>query len=113
MDTPLVPEGTAHIRYHRGASGVSAVGVSGLVFWFLFVREDEPSRTPGCPRYSDADAEQTMRRYGRLGLGPDYTFDDLWELRVKAAMVPLEEGRVEGGGVEFWGEGGVVRGFCV
>lgn len=99
---PLIPEGASHTRYYRGVSGVAAVGVSGLIFFFLFVKEDKPSTTPNCPRYSEEDAENTMRQYGHLGMGPDYTFNDLWELRIKATMVPLEEGTVEGS----WNTGG-------
>ncbi|KAI5919350.1 hypothetical protein F4810DRAFT_703618 [Camillea tinctor] len=100
----FMPNGMVHVAYHRGFSGVSATGVDGLVFWFLFVKEDAPSRTPDCPRYDDRDAERTIEKYGLFNLGPDYTFRDLWDSKVKAAMFPMEEGVVQGP----WNNGGRV-----
>lgn len=100
----LLPDGTIHDHYYRGHSGIAASGVDGLVFWFLFVKQDFPSTSPNCPRYSDADAQDTIRKYGHLAVGPDYTFNDLWELRLNANMVPLEEGIVQ----TSWNTGGRV-----
>lgn len=97
-------DGMVHNVYYRNVSGVAASGVDGLVFWFLYVKEESPSTMPNCPRYSEEDAEATIERYGHLKLGPDYTFFDLWEAREKAAMVPLEEGVLDGS----WNSGGRV-----
>lgn len=74
------------------------------MFWFLFVKQDKPSTTPHTPRYSEADAQRTMDEFGRHALGPGYTFSDLWEARVRAVMVPLEEGVLGGS----WNSGGRV-----
>ncbi|KAI0161485.1 FAD/NAD(P)-binding domain-containing protein [Xylariaceae sp. FL1272] len=93
---PHMPDGTVHVAYYRGVSGVAATGVKGLIFWFLFVKEDVASSTPNCPRYIEADAESTIERFGHLTLGQGYTFRDLWNSRVKAAMFPMEEGVVKG-----------------
>lgn len=100
----LLADGSLHDRYYRGHSGVAASGVSGLIFWFLFVKQDSPSTSPNCPRYSEADTEDTMRKYGHLSVGPGYTFNDLWEVRLNANMVPLEEGIIEAS----WNSGGRV-----
>lgn len=100
----LLPDGTIHDHYYRGHSGIAASGVDGLVFWFLFVKQDSPSTSPNCPRYSEADAQDTIRKYGHLAVGPDYTFNDLWELRLNANMLPLEEGIVQ----TSWNTGGRV-----
>ncbi|KXJ86611.1 hypothetical protein Micbo1qcDRAFT_140239 [Microdochium bolleyi] len=89
---PFLADATAHNVYYPGFSGVAATGVPGLVFWFLFVRSDQVTRTPSRLRFTDEDAEDAIDRYGDYQLGPGYTFRDLWEARVKAAMVPLEEG---------------------
>ncbi|KAF3769433.1 FAD/NAD(P)-binding domain-containing protein [Cryphonectria parasitica EP155] len=89
---PYLPGAAVHNVYYRGVSGIAAAGVEGLVFWFLFVKEDSPSRTPHCPRYTDEDAQRTIDKYGHLALGPGYTFCNLWESRIRASMVPLEEG---------------------
>ncbi|KAI8631677.1 FAD/NAD(P)-binding domain-containing protein [Xylariaceae sp. FL1651] len=101
---PYMPDGTVHVAYHRGASGVAATGVKGLVFWCLFVKEDETTRTPDCPRYSEKDAEATIQQFGYLNLGSGYTFRDLWNSKAKAAMFPMEEGIVK----ESWNNGGRV-----
>lgn len=103
-DKPIITDGHCHTVYHRGLSGIGVNTVRGLVFWFLFVKEDQPSTTPNCPRYTEADAENTIQKYGHLQLGPGYTFKDLWDQRIKAAMVPLEEGIIEGS----WNSGGRV-----
>lgn len=97
-------DGMVHNVYYRDVSGVAASGVDGLVFWFLYVKEKSPSTMPNCPRYSEEDGQATINQYGHLNLGPTYTFLDLWEARVRAAMVPLEEGVVEGS----WNSGGRV-----
>ncbi|KAJ3563945.1 hypothetical protein NPX13_g8016 [Xylaria arbuscula] len=106
LDTqrPYMPDGTVHVVYHEGVSGVAATGVKGLVFWFLFVKEDKTTRTPDCPRYSEKDAEATIGQLGHLHLGSDYTFRDLWNNKFKAAMFPMEEGVIKGP----WNNGGRV-----
>lgn len=98
-------DGMVHNVYYRDVSGVAASGMDGLVFWFLYVKETSPSTMPNCPRYTEEDGQATMNQYGHLNLGPNYTFLDLWEARVRAAMVPLEEGVVEG----LWNSGGRVE----
>lgn len=81
-----------HNVYYNNYSAIAAAGVPGLVFWFLFVKASELSRTPNCPQFTDDDAEAYIQRYGSSQVGPGYTVKDLWESRVKATMVPLEEG---------------------
>ncbi|KAI0467605.1 FAD/NAD(P)-binding domain-containing protein [Xylaria cf. heliscus] len=102
--TPNVPDGTVHVVYHKGVSGVAATGVKGLVFWFLFVKEDETTCTPNCPTYSEKDAKETIGKFGHLSIGPGYTFRDLWNSKVNAAMFPMEEGIIKGP----WNNGGRV-----
>ncbi|EFX00609.1 FAD-binding domain containing protein [Grosmannia clavigera kw1407] len=87
----LLP-GMVHNVYYRGFSGVISAGVPGFAFWFLFVKSDQASRTPDTPRFSDADVEAVIDRYGHHAVGPGYTFRDLWQATTKAAMLPLEEG---------------------
>ncbi|RWA14077.1 hypothetical protein EKO27_g1044 [Xylaria grammica] len=101
---PFMPDGTVNVAYHRGVSGVAASGVEGLVFWFLFVKNDEITRTPDCPRYSEKDAEAAIEQFGHLNLGADYTFRDLWNSKTLAAMFPMEEGVLKAP----WNNGGRV-----
>lgn len=100
----FLPERMVHNVYYQGFSGVSAAGVSGLVFWFLFVKSDQVTKTPNTPRFTEEQTLATIDKYGDRNLGPGYTFKDLWDSRVKAAMVPLEEGVLQ----TKWNSGGRV-----
>ncbi|KAI1775534.1 FAD/NAD(P)-binding domain-containing protein [Hypoxylon cercidicola] len=92
----LLPHGIAHHVYHRGASGITAAGGKGLIFWFLFVKEPSTSTSPNCPRYTPSDVAATMEKYGDLVACPGYNFRDLWESSIKSGMVPMEEGVIQG-----------------
>ncbi|PYI24007.1 FAD/NAD(P)-binding domain-containing protein [Aspergillus violaceofuscus CBS 115571] len=91
--TPFLPNGTVHNVYHQDHSALAATGVPGLVFWFLFIRTPI-TRTPHCPRYTDADADALAHEYGHVAPGPGYTIRVLWTARVKGSLVSLEEGIV-------------------
>lgn len=101
---PLVKDTIVENVYYKGVSGLGVVGVSGQCFFFLYVKEDRPSTTPNCPRYTESDADDTLRKYGHLQVGPGFTFQDLWDQRIKGGMVPMEEGVIEGS----WNNGGRV-----
>lgn len=103
-DKPLLPGGMCHNVYYRGFSGASAAGAEDLIFWFLFVKSDHATKTPNTPRYTEEETEATINKYGGYAVGPGYTFKDLWESRVRAAMVPLEEGVLK----PKWNTGGRV-----
>lgn len=100
----FLPERMVHNVYYQGFSGVAAAGVSGLVFWFLFVKSDKVTKTPNTPRFTEEQTLATIEKYGHHALGPGYTFKDLWDSRVKADMVPLEEGVLQ----TKWNSGGRV-----
>jgi hypothetical protein len=92
-----------HNVYYHKHSVVSAAGVHGLVFWFLFIKAAELTRTPNCPKFTEEDAEACIAKYGDSLVGPGYTVKDLWDARVKATMVPLEEGVIK-----YWSHNRVV-----
>ncbi|KAM0817823.1 putative Fad binding domain-containing [Seiridium cardinale] len=100
----FLPERMIQNVYYQGFSGAAAAGVPGLVFWFLFIKSDEGTTTPNTPRFTKEQTEATIARYGDYALGPGYTFRDLWSSRIKAAMVPLEEGVLK----TKWNSGGRV-----
>jgi hypothetical protein len=91
----FLPDAMVHNVYYDGYSAIAAAGVHGLVFWFLFVKSSELTTTPNCPRFTDEDAEAYIQRYGSSLVGPGYTVKNLWDARVKATMVPLEEGIIK------------------
>jgi hypothetical protein len=90
----FMPGGTVHNVYYDYYSAVAASGEPGLVFWFLFVKIPKTT-TPNCPQFSDEDAQTVIDQYGHSKIGPNYTIRDLWETRVKASLVPLEEGVIK------------------
>lgn len=100
----FLPERMVHNVYYQGASGVAAAGVPGLVFWFLFVKSDQVTKTPNTPRFTEEQILATIAKYGDHALGPGYTYNDLWNSRVKADMLPLEEGVLQ----TKWNSGGRV-----
>ncbi|KAL4742467.1 hypothetical protein BDV11DRAFT_211152 [Aspergillus similis] len=101
---PFLPDGMVHNVYYTNYSAVSAAGAHGLVFWFLFVKAATgKTQMPNCPRFTDDDAQALIDEYGSVQLGPGYTIFDLWNTRVKATMVPLEEGVLK-----KWSHGRVV-----
>jgi len=79
-------------------------GVPGQTFWFVFIKEPKPTTTPHCPRYTDADAEAAVAKYGHLLMGPGFTVKDTWDWRTKGVLVPMEEGVVP----VSWNNGGRV-----
>ncbi|KAI1373983.1 FAD/NAD(P)-binding domain-containing protein [Hypoxylon crocopeplum] len=101
---PVLPYGVVHLVYYKGVSGITAAGAKGLIFWFLFVKEEIASRMPNCPRYTDLDAVATIEKYGDLAASPSVTFRKLWETKIKAGIVPMEDGVIQGP----WNNGGRV-----
>ncbi|KAJ5359754.1 uncharacterized protein N7496_012167 [Penicillium cataractarum] len=88
----FLPDGMVHNVYYDDYSAIAAAGVPGLVFWFLFVKSSTLTRMPNCPHFVDEDAHVYIQKYGSSQVGPGYAVKDLWGTRVKATMVPLEEG---------------------
>ncbi|KAI2465042.1 FAD/NAD(P)-binding domain-containing protein [Annulohypoxylon bovei var. microspora] len=92
----LPPDGVAVHVYYRNVSGITSAGPKGLIFWFLFIKEETSSSTPDCPRYTEADAAASIEKYGSLTACPWFSFRDLWDTRISGGMVPMEEGVVRG-----------------
>ncbi|OTA95365.1 hypothetical protein M434DRAFT_69594 [Hypoxylon sp. CO27-5] len=99
-----LPDGIVHHVYSRNVSGITTAGGHGRIFWFLFIKEEAMSRSPNCPRYTDTDTSNAIEMYGHLIATPGYTFRDLWERRIRAGMVPMEEGVIQAS----WNNGGRV-----
>lgn len=100
----FLPERMVHNVYYQGLSGVAAAGVRDLVFWFLFVKSDKVTKSPNTPRFTEEQTLATIAKYGDHALGSGYTFKDLWDSRIKANMVALEEGVLQ----TKWNSGGRV-----
>ncbi|KAF4309032.1 putative FAD binding domain protein [Botryosphaeria dothidea] len=86
-DSPLMPDGTVHNVYYDYYSAVSATGVPGLIFWFLFIKMPSVTRMPNCPRFGDQEMEEMIAEYGHNHLGPTYTIKDLWDVHGRVVLI--------------------------
>ncbi|EHK47137.1 uncharacterized protein TrAtP1_010212 [Trichoderma atroviride] len=102
--TQFMPTGGVQNVYYPGFSGIVAIGTPGLAFWFLLVKGDKETRMPEIPKFTEEDLEATIAKYGDYTMGPGYTFKDLWDSRVKANMLALEDGVLR----SKWNTGGRV-----
>lgn len=64
---------------------------SGRVFWFIFEKMDKVYRVPEIPKYTEQEATSLAHRCLPLYLTDQAKFGDLWENRLSARLVPLEE----------------------
>ncbi|RYP71346.1 hypothetical protein DL769_004714 [Monosporascus sp. CRB-8-3] len=101
---PFLARGHMHNVYYEGISGFCVQGVQGLVFWCLFFKEEAWPDPRPASKFTDADCESVITKYGHLRLGTHYTFSDLWQSRVNASMTVMEEGMIEAP----WNRGRVV-----
>lgn len=99
----IMPEAVITDLYGADYSGLVASGMPGQLFWFLYQKK-ETAYYPKVPRFSEADAEAAIRKYGGQYVGVDYTFQDLWDARTSFAMAAIEEGVVKA----KWSQGRVV-----
>lgn len=107
----FVPESTTQNVYYRGVGGLASAGVPGLLFWFMYLpiveSNDEQDEEVGAASYTytDADCEAALAQHGHRRLGPNYTFRDLYDSRVRPpVMTAMEEGVVRA----RWNSGGRV-----
>lgn len=70
----------------------------------MYLPVKEVTHTPDILVYTEGECEDAIRKYGHLSVGEDYTFNDLYENRITATMIPMEEGVV---GAK-WNNGGRV-----
>lgn len=60
-------------------------------YWFAFFKNPEQTRARNIPRYTANDQERFAAQLGPDTLMPNLTFRELYERRVRAVLVPLEE----------------------
>lgn len=95
---PFMRESLVANSYHtkEGIGGVSAVGTPGQLIWSAYIPLEKIDRSPvdeyPSPRFTQADIDLFMKRYGHLKVAPDYTFADAYASRVNnASMISMEE----------------------
>lgn len=77
--------------------GVSATGTAGQLLWIVYIPLECIDRPAVCeypsPKFTQADVDLFMERYGHLQLGPGYTFADAYANLVDGvSIISMEEG---------------------
>lgn len=91
MPEGLIEEGGVNTTFHHGASlGVMAGGNHRCYF---FMNQALPKELTGkeIPRFTEADCEQMARSRWEEKIQGDVKFKDLYQARVRAVLVPLQE----------------------
>ncbi|KAL2220239.1 hypothetical protein M432DRAFT_608525 [Thermoascus aurantiacus ATCC 26904] len=87
----LAEDGVMHYGYYDKYTTISCTGVPGQIFWFMLVKIPL-IKGLDCPRFTEEDTLAVIEEYGDVKVGPGYTIKDLWNKRIRASMVSLEEG---------------------
>lgn len=93
---PFLADGVLNNIYHDEASfgGLSVAGIPGKIFWAMYIPEETPGVYPG-PRFTQADVDAAIAKWGHLHVAPDYTFNDLYASVTGAVMISMEEGVIK------------------
>lgn len=84
-------QGDVHMCHNRGFSCFISTQPE-RIYWAVFVRTERETRWPTRVRYSDADMQETAARVMGIPVTTTVLFGELWDSRIKAGLVPLEEG---------------------
>lgn len=99
---PLLADGIVNNSYHEREriGGISSSGVPsrngepGQLVWSAYIPLDvlgkEPCAYPS-PRFTQADIDTFMDKYGYLKFCPDYTFNDAYKTLIGASIICMEE----------------------
>lgn len=101
-ERPFLADGLANNSYHAreriGGISCAAVrardGEPGQLMWSAYIPLDVLGSAPcgyPSPRFTQADVDAFLHRYGHLRLCPDYTFADVHESLIGASIICMEE----------------------
>lgn len=62
------------------------------VFFFVFVRLDNPFTWPKRDRYTDEDAEKLAASVADHPVSPSLVFGEIWKNRIRGTLISVEEG---------------------
>ncbi|KAH8659806.1 hypothetical protein BX600DRAFT_466782 [Xylariales sp. PMI_506] len=102
-DTCPLSDGLVCNAYEQGLSAVVASGAPGYVYWFVFVRSKEQTCPPNVPHYTYTECAALMQEHRSHKMTDQISVGDIWDARVHAVLVALEEGMVT-----TWSHGRVV-----
>jgi hypothetical protein len=91
----LLPDGRTVINvYEDDRSAIVTRARPDTVFWFFIIKKTLYQGGDD-PRYTQEHAQAVIDRYGGLVIVPNYTIKELWETRIRATFVPMEDGVVK------------------
>ncbi|KIL83912.1 hypothetical protein FAVG1_12889 [Fusarium avenaceum] len=90
-DDPEFIEGAGHVNFDHSRSTVVINSSRNKHFWFLIMKFNERKTYPNIPRFGEKDMEKMAAENNGLMVTEHTSFADLWRMRTKCAMVPLEE----------------------
>ncbi|KAJ8115387.1 hypothetical protein ONZ43_g4676 [Nemania bipapillata] len=90
--TKGIAPGERFAVYREQETVIGFTGQDGIVFWFVF--EDLKKSTPLslAPRYNETDTEALCKTVAGVQVTPRLKFGDLFETRVTAVKIAIEEG---------------------
>ncbi|KUI74316.1 Zeaxanthin epoxidase, chloroplastic [Cytospora mali] len=89
--SPFLPDGLVVNTYHEneGIGTMCCVGTPGQLIWVTYIPIDQTSYPS--PRFTKDDADAYVKKYGHLNVYPDCTISDVYESRIGATLVAMEE----------------------
>jgi FAD dependent monooxygenase len=90
-DDPDFIEGSGHVNFDQSRSTVVMNSSRNKHFWFLIEKFNERKTYPDIPRFGETDMENMAAKNSDLMVTEHTSFSDIWRLRTKCSMVPLEE----------------------
>jgi hypothetical protein len=88
---PSVKEDEGFKAFHDKRSYLYQGGQAGIVYWFFFIKNERKTVGKHIPRYSANDEKLFAEKYAADALDQNLTFNDLYQRRQTAVLVPLEE----------------------
>ncbi|KAK4144474.1 uncharacterized protein C8A04DRAFT_27660 [Dichotomopilus funicola] len=96
VDHPAIKAGDANTSYSPGRCALTIASEGGKVYWFAQERLPRTYHLDDIPRYTQADADDFVKRHSDIVLiGGEHplTLPDLWEKTVTARLVAVEEAK--------------------
>jgi len=87
----IVPD-QAFKWFGEGRNYLCAAGPNGTLYWIFDMKNEEKTQGKSIPRYTEKDIDQAVALYRGDVIKDGVTFGDLFDNRIRASMVPVEEG---------------------
>ncbi|RAL14482.1 FAD-dependent oxidoreductase [Aspergillus homomorphus CBS 101889] len=88
---PGLVTGDCHRTFADDYSALTAVGMEGRAFWFLFAKLDQKYSGTHVPRFSQQDLEKHAARFRDMAIAANVPFSALYDRVLSTSYVCLEE----------------------